>query len=339
MGTALLKKLDRFLAPTACLLAGFTPKAMRAPAGLTLIIRPGGMGDLICADMALQAIGTDSRKVHWLIESRSRAWARYRSLPHLCYDRQPVTTARKVFANYDRVINTEQRFGLSQAYGLWAKARSARLASFETNRGASWANLKVPYDWKEAHEVHEFARLFSAAMNGDEAGFADFSRPRLEPASAPPLVLIAGRQNRSRALPLETWEMLIAKWHGQRKFLVAASPEDAAFADQLVERFGGLAARFTGSFEAMCGQIARAEELFTMDGGGVHIASYFGVPVFTIFTSGRDHKWAPISAGSRVLRRHDLPCQPCTKFGQVPPCPNHYACQDLQDVEATPAGK
>jgi ADP-heptose:LPS heptosyltransferase len=334
--TALLKKLDRFLAPPVCLLAGFVPKAARGPAGSTLIIRPGGMGDLICADMALQATGADTRGTMWLIETRSKPWAKFRGLPHLCYDRQPVTTARKVFANFELVINTEQRYGLSQAYGLWAKARKARLVSFDTNRGASWSNRKVPYDWKDAHEVAEFTRLFAVALDRADANLANFMRPRVHPPSAPPLVLIAGRQSRSRALPLETWEVLIANWHAQRKFLIAAAPEDAAFADDLARRFGGLAGRFTGSFDELCAQIAAGEEFFTMDGGGVHIASYFGVPTFAIFTSGRDRKWSPLAEGSRVLRRHDLACQPCTKFGQVPPCPNRYACQELRDVAAPP---
>ena len=147
------------------------------------------------------------------------------------------------------------------------------------------------------------------------------------------MVLIAGRQSPSRRLDLDAWTSLISKWHQRRAFFIAAAPEDADFARQLRSRFEGHASLFTGSFEELCNQIARSEEVLTMDGGAVHIASYFGVPTLAIFTSGRDRKWHPLGEGSRILRRHDLSCQPCTKFGQVPPCPFDYACLKLEDVE------
>jgi ADP-heptose:LPS heptosyltransferase len=134
-------------------------------------------------------------------------------------------------------------------------------------------------------------------------------------------------------LTLGAWTALIAGWHQKRPFLIAAAPEDAGLAGQLTGCFDGLATRFTGSFAELCEQIARSEEIFTMDGGAVHIASFFGVSTLALFTSGRDRKWRPLGEGSRILRRHDLPCQPCTRFGQVPPCPYGYACLKLEDVE------
>jgi ADP-heptose:LPS heptosyltransferase len=125
---------------------------------------------------------------------------------------------------------------------------------------------------------------------------------------------------------------LISKWHQKRHFLIGAAPEDADFAGELTRRFDGLAARFTGAFDELCGQIARSEEILTMDGGAVHIASFFGVSTLALFTSGRDRKWHPLGEGSRILRRHDLACQPCVRFGQVPRCPYGYECLKLEDV-------
>jgi ADP-heptose:LPS heptosyltransferase len=151
------------------------------------------------------------------------------------------------------------------------------------------------------------------------------------------MVLIAGRQCKSRHLSLEEWTKLVARWHEKRPFLIAAAPEDTDFADELCAHFGKLAHRFTGSFEEMCEKIARSEEVFTMDSGSVHIASFFGVPSFVLFSSGRDHKWRPLGDGSRILRRQGLLCQPCTKFGVVPPCPNRYACLKLDDLKPVSA--
>ena len=79
----------------------------------------------------------------------------------------------------------------------------------------------------------------------------------------------------------------------------------------------------------LCDLIRASEEVLTVDGGFLHIASYYGVPVTGLFTSGRDRKWAALSPGSRVVRRDDLPCRPCTWFGQVPHCTHNFVCKEL----------
>ncbi len=338
MQTSFLKSFDAVLYPGACLFSSLWPKPGRELSGSPLILRPGGLGDLICADIAWQELGRDARDFTWLIERRSQPWAIHRGLPHICYEENPWIALEKVRGRHSLVINTEQLFGLAEAYSLLARARGGRVVSFQTNRGSAWSDATVSYDWRDRHETLEFARLFAAALNLPEPTGPRRPRPRLQPSAAPPLVLIAGRQSPSRRLTLDAWAALISRWHHQRRFLIGAAPEDADFAGQLTRRFDGLADRFAGSFDELCRQIARSEEILTMDGGPVHIASFYGVPTLALFTSGRDGKWQPLGEGSRILRRHDLACQPCTKFGQVPPCPYGYACLKLDDVEPTKVG-
>jgi ADP-heptose:LPS heptosyltransferase len=329
--TSLLKRFDWMVSPAACYIAAFFPKG-RASSEKTLVVRPGGMGDLICADIALQELGRDARDFSWVIETRSRPWAAFRGLPHVCYDEKPREALARVAGRFSLVINTEQRFGLAEAYSLACRAKRARVASFTTNRGSSWSNEKVSYDWKDRHETVEFARLFAASLNLPEVASPRVPRPRAVPPSAPPLVMIAGRESPSRRMSLDAWASLISPWHRGRSFLIGGSPGDAEFTRELAARFDGLASPFTGAFDGLCRQISRSEEIFTMDGGAVHIASFFGVPTLALFTSGRDRKWHPLGEGSRILRRHDLSCQPCTKFGQVPPCPYGYACLKLEEI-------
>ena len=337
MQTSFLKSLDAGLYRGACLVSSLLPKPARPLSDGVLILRPGGMGDLICADMALQELSLDARNFTWLIERRSRPWAAFRGLPHVCYDGQPLKALHKVRGRFSTVINTEQLYGFAEAYALQARAKGGRLFSFDTNRGSAWSDATVAYDWKDRHETVEFARLFAIALGRPDPGFARLPRPRIQPGDATPLVLIAGRQQRSRRMDVETWAVLITAWHQGRAFLIASAPEDAEFAAELMRRFGGQAGCFTASFAELCERISRSAEVFTMDGGAVHIASYFGVSALAVFSSGRDRKWRPLGEGSRVLRRRDLPCQPCTKFGQVPPCPYGYACLNLRDVAATAA--
>jgi ADP-heptose:LPS heptosyltransferase len=328
-----LKSLDGVLYRAFCRLAFLLPKKPRETFGKTLVIRPGGMGDLICADIALENLGLDPHHFTWLIEGRSKPWAEYRGLPHLCYDVNPLKTLKQVWNRYALVINTEQYFGLTEAYSLLALTTDGRIASFITNRGSRWSDVTVSYDWRDEHETVAFGRLFAQALARPYAEKPRLPRARFHPPGTPPLVLIAGRQSPSRRLSLESWATLTAQWHHDRPFLIGAAPEDAEFADTLARHFAGLARRFEGSFSELCEQIARSEEIFTMDGGALHIASFFGVPVLALFTSGRDRKWLPLGQNSRILRRHDLPCQPCAKFGQVPPCPYQFACLQLEKLE------
>jgi ADP-heptose:LPS heptosyltransferase len=180
----------------------------------------------------------------------------------------------------------------------------------------------------------EFARLFSRSLALAESpgSFPKF-RPRLHAPGLSPLFLIAGQQSPSRHLEWESWLSILQAWHQGRSFAIASSSEDTLLADKIVGHFGGMAQKFTGSFDALCHRISQSCEVLTMDGGMVHVASYFGVPTTALFTSGREKKWLPLAEGSHLIRRQDLPCQPCTLFGQVPPCSHRYACKALSFSE------
>ena len=338
MQPALIRGLDAILYPEACLITSHLPRPARALAGKPLVLRPGGQGNLVCADIALQEMGLDSRDFNWLIDRSAKPWAVYRGMAHLCHDERPLAATDKIWDRYSLVINSEQFYGLTEAYALLSRAEGSRLVSFETSRGASWSDVTVPYDWADRHETLEFGRLFASALELPDVTGPRGLRKRSVPANAAPLVLVTGLSTRSRRLPLGDWAALVTKWHRNRPFVIAATGgEDNDFVGQLVNLFPGLATHFKGTFEQMCDQISKSEEILAMEGSGVQIASFFGVPTLAIFTSGRDRKWHPLGEGSRVLRRQDLPCQPCNKFGRVPHCPNHYACHKLEDIEPVPA--
>ena len=121
---------------------------------------------------------------------------------------------------------------------------------------------------------------------------------------------------------------MVATWSAGRPVTIAAAPVNRDFARGLAATLPG-ARVVEDNFGALCDRIARAEAVFSVDGGMVHMASYFGVPTTAVFTSGRSAKWAPLGEGSVVVRRHDLACQPCTLWGQTPPCPYEFACKRM----------
>lgn len=329
--TERLKPLDRPFTFPACFagrLLSLSARPFRQADETPLVVRPGGMGDLILAQVALEELGVDARSVDWLIERRSVPWALHAGLPHRCYDHRLIRTLAATAGTRKTVVDSEQRFGLSQALSLVAVGRGGALVGFDTNRGSRFASHRVTYDWDATHETVMFRTLFGAALGISDTTEAR-PRERLRPPLSPPLVVVSGRQSPTRALSLERWANLVDAWAVGRHFEIAAAPPDRPFAGRLLERFNGRATLLAADFDELCTRIAVADDLFTVDGGPVHVASYYGVPTTAVFTSGRSRKWAPLAPGSRVLVRDDLFCQPCTLFGQTPPCPYGLACHEI----------
>jgi hypothetical protein len=300
-----------------------------------VILRPGGMGDLILLTIAAEELGYDPKAFLWIIERRSRVWARHLGLHFLCYDEDFAHAHWRIAGRYVNVINTEQRFGLAQATALLACGRGSKLTCFDTNRAAKWASRVVSYDPDRMHETAAFQRILAAALQADSRVVeAPAPRPRRVAADAGPIVGIGGLQAPSRAFSEEEWERLIRPWIGASPFWLASSEDDRPFARRLQARFPGQAQVFEQGFDALCERISRSEKVFTVDGGFLHIASYYGVPVTAVFTSGRAEKWRPLGAGSVILKRGGLECQPCTWFGQVSVCHAEYACRDIGRMRA-----
>ncbi|MBI2711260.1 MAG: hypothetical protein HYX41_00150 [Bdellovibrio sp.] len=327
---SLLKRLDR-LGWWPAAWVGRLLAVLLWPAPLTgsttLVIRPGGMGDLVLLTLAFRELGISMDQVTWLIEKRSEVWARYLGLNYHCYDSSPIQVLFKILGRFDLVLNTEQFFGLSQAFALAARKKGGRVVCFSTNRGARFADEKVRYDAFEERESDAFGHLVAAG----------FSKPwiskkwteRTQGATGVPVVAVAGLQAESRQFDLKFWKTLVLKTCSQGKFILSGSPQDTLFVRDLAKEFEDRCEIFSGSFSDLCAQIAISPKLITVDGGMVHIASYFGVPSNVIFTAGRASKWAPLGKGSAVMVRTDLKCQPCTLFGQVPPCDFHFECKKL----------
>ncbi len=108
------------------------------------------------------------------------------------------------------------------------------------------------------------------------------------------------------------------------------SPSDRQLGNAITAALGRESCGFARTWEDVIAAVKSARHVFTVDGGMVHVASYYGVPVDAVFTAGRDRKWLPWSVGSRIIKRTGLDCQPCTIFGLVPECPWQYRCKDAE---------
>lgn len=288
-------------------------------------MRPGGMGDLIILHLAAEMLGIDPMSADWFIERRSAVWARAHGLPHTAYDEGMLRAVLRETATRPLVVNSEQRFGMSMDAAEWATGRGGVLVGFDTNRASRLATRRVGYDPLEAHELGEFMRLLSVAF---ERPLPDTmpAVPRRRPSGGRFVVALGGTHAPSRDLSASAWLEWIDTCIGNAPADLVYGPAEVDLARDLVALAGDRWRDRSGDFAHVLDTIAAAERVVTIDGGMVHVASYYGVPTDVLFTAGRDRKWAPLGAGSTVSFRPDLSCRPCTLFGQVPPCPIAFEC-------------
>src|SRR5262245_18960479 len=139
MWTLYLRGADRWLwrvAATLVARGGSIVRPRRDVATRPLIVRPGGMGDLILLCVAIEDLDLRPQDFEWVIERRSVPWARHLGLAFVSYDATPLRTQWRLAGRYTTVVNTEQRYGLSQATALLARGRDGRVFCFDTNVAA-----------------------------------------------------------------------------------------------------------------------------------------------------------------------------------------------------------
>lgn len=335
MRESTLKSLDWLLVTVLLFLWPLTallPYLLRRERKGIALIRPGGMGDLICLEMALQSVpAIDSDQATFFIDARSAVWADYRKLKHVRYDKNSFWTLLLHAGRYEKVVVTEQRFGAAAVYGLLLGPKPSQAYGFASQRMRHALGHTVSYSPISEHEVSSFSRLLRQAggeHSPNPLTESDLIRHRIFESEGNELwVSIAGCGVPSRELHADVLAPIIRSVAAGRPVILTHQPSDKLFADGLARVLGD-ARLFEGDFNALCNSLSLAPEVLTIDGGMVHICSYFGVPAKVLFSAGVVEKWRPLGSNSQVaLVPAQLTCRPCTRFGQVPACPIGYACK------------
>ncbi|MFZ4517534.1 MAG: glycosyltransferase family 9 protein [Microthrixaceae bacterium] len=326
-----LKLTDRWLEPASSAVGRFVGRrasVFRRPVHRDLLVRPGGLGDTVILHLAVRALGLDPQSFTWLVGDRGRLWVDLQGLPSTSNSEGSVALVREVAGRYDTVINTEQRFGLSQSICRAASRTGGRIWCFATNRAAKADDSVVSYRTEGTHEVYEFMRLLGRVYALDVPERIEV--PRAHPADGPAVVALGGSHAPSRDFQARQW----VEWIERLKLddvILAHGPAEAELADRISELLPGAVAERSTSFLRSVDAISRASHLLTVDGGLLHVGSFYGVPTTAVFTAGRWDKWRPLADGSEVVRRTDVGCQPCTLFGETPTCTNALLCMRLRD--------
>jgi ADP-heptose:LPS heptosyltransferase len=295
-----------------------------------LVVRPGGMGDLVCLTIAMEDVKVSRHQIVFLIQKRAKPWAEHLKLNYIIIGFNALFF--KNIYKFNTVINTEQLYGLSQTLASTFITTRGRISGFSSCRGSFLSHKSIPYEPSNMHEVLCFRKLWICSLNISNTPITDkdpIERSRIFSKNSGYLVVgIAGLQAPSRSLSIETWVTLIVRWASGRPVLLVGAPVDTPFIEAII-RFNGSNKwkHLKGEFIEVVQTIRESDRFLTIDGGLVHVASYYGIPTDVIFTSGQYKKWAPLSKDSLIIKNWSIPCSPCTMFGQVPKCPHDFRCK------------
>ncbi|MHC4945595.1 MAG: glycosyltransferase family 9 protein [Planctomycetota bacterium] len=117
--------------------------------------------------------------------------------------------------------------------------------------------------------------------------------------------------------PPEKYGRLAARLHEEHGFktLVTWGPGEQELAEAVAET-GGKAVTVcppTRSLQELAAHIEMARVYVSADSGPLHIANYLGVPCLALFGPKDPALYKPYFPLSRVVRRTDVDCSPCTR--------------------------
>ncbi len=136
--------------------------------------------------------------------------------------------------------------------------------------------------------------------------------------------------HRGKIYPIERMEQVVASLSesGAKVFLFGGGKEEEAVFDAWTMRYANVLS-VAGRLR-MNGELALMHHLdvmLCMDSGNMHLASLAGTPVVSVW--GATHRFAGFMGwGQRVenVVETDLPCRPCSIFGDKPCARKDYAC-------------
>lgn len=348
----ILKHVDATIGALLCRLFGrwnflahreiFTEDVSLAKIQRILVIRPGGMGDMLLMLPVLQLLRDKlpHTEIDIVCEKRNiEVLDIVNSVSgRLIYDRNPVSFIyRLANGKYDVVIDTEQFHHFSAIFS-WLSKAPVRIG-FKINpvRNPLYTHL-VNYEPNGA-ESTQFAGLLSALGIQESpspmAGILGEHLPELdEPVSRdidsafggqPFTAIHPGATISCKQWPHERFAELANLMQKQFDFgtLLIGGQCDRQAAESISSNTqpGDRILSLTGrlSLPQVAATLRRATIYVGGDSGLAHLAVAVGVPTVVIFGPSDACKWG-FSTNSNAVVCVDLPCQPCCIFGYSKPC-------------------
>jgi ADP-heptose:LPS heptosyltransferase len=343
--TSGLKLIDAAVGGLACRAAGLLRHLARRPAlapnpdlkriSRILIIRPGGMGDMLMLLPVIRAViaAGPQVRIDIVCEKRNFEVLKLAGLDRyaLLYDTRPLSLLRRLLGTpYDVAIDTEQFHNFS-AILAWLSGAPVRIG-FRLNpaRLHLYTHL-CGYD-VDGHELDQFARLLSPlgiAPRELELQAYLGAGPTPAPSAhaigallaqdSKPIAFAPGTSDPYKQWHTSKWKVLARELHarGYTPLVLGGKDEirrsrrlagDAPVDATMIDLTGKLSLIETAAV------MKQAAAFIGSDSGLAHLARALGVPTVVLFGPSDPRKWSRPSPEHVVVHKA-LPCSPCAVFG------------------------
>lgn len=318
-----------------------------------LVIRPGGMGDMIVLLPALARLqqAFPNARLDIVCEQRNLGVLRLAGLGEsaMPYDTRPLRLLLQLRRRrYDAAVDTEQFHHFSAVLARLSRAPVRIGFKINPPRNPLYTHL-ISYA-PDGPEGEQFQRLLAPLeVRGPLpplSGSLAHLRPRLPPAVAAHMdalqasdafaVMHAGASTPYKAWPADRFvEVALALYrdHGLPTALVGGAEDrerTAAIRARLLAA-GVPAAAFAGEadLEGTASLMRQARIYVGSDSGLAHLAVALGLGTVVLFGPSDPAKWGTADATHAVVRR-ELPCAPCFIFGYHKPCRSRECMQRIE---------
>jgi ADP-heptose:LPS heptosyltransferase len=303
-----------------------------------LLIRPGGLGDMVLlSPMAAALCSKFGKPVDVLCEKRNAGAAQMIGLFDriYLYDR-PFELIQCLRQKYDVVIDTEQWHRLSAIIGRISRA-PIRIG-FDTNDRRKVFTHPVAYSHDD-YEVQSFFNLLRP-LSGESVVLGPNGPFMTARHEIPKDIKELPEEDRKRlicvapgaSVPERRWGMDkfadVANHFAHKNYrivLLGSAAEKNVLCRLAKEIKGAVDLSGKTPLPETAAVLKASRLLLTPDSGLLHVARAVGTPTVSLFGAGIEKKWAPRGKRHVVLNKH-LPCSPCTKFGYTPKCPIGVQC-------------
>lgn len=346
MKVTALKILDATVGAALCWLTGWLryllgrdqpPRAaVPSPVGRVLVIRPGGMGDMVLLLPALRALrhAFPGLTLDVVCEKRNREVLEMAKLADgiFLYDAHPFGMLRRLRrARYDVAIDTEQFHSFSALMALASRAPVRIGFKITPGRNLLYTHL-VNYDLG-GYEADQFAGLLrplgiaeparvEGSLDADPDALPENVLGRLKQCGGggDTVVIHAGCTSRYKQWEPEKAADLIDRLAatGPFSFVLVGNRSEEPLAARVLKAAGaaGRVVSLTGQLTvAQTASVIRRAALFVGgDSGLAHVALALGTPTVILFGPSDRQKWGVSSPGHAVVSK-SLSCAPCFIFG------------------------
>ncbi len=312
-----------------------------------LVIRPGGMGDMILLQPMLKSLRQHypAAKIDLVCEKRNREIPTLAgaSVRVLLYDAFPFRLLFQLWrGRYDIAIDAEQFHYFSAVMAMLSRAPVRVGFKINPGRNTLYTHL-VNYNL-EGYEAAEFMRLLVPLGIQDEAVVQGcLTIPGSGQAQSRSLVIHVGASTRykhwengntvelvKRLSSLATTGDVILVGGRSEALVAERIAQEAAVGDRVKSLAGRLTLQQTAEV------IGHAALFIGGDSGLAHLAVALGTPTVVMFGPSDHKKWG-VESSRNVVVRKALACAPCFIFGYHKFC-HSIACMSGITVDDVMAG-